>query len=268
MPEARIPSSSLVGKRLGRLTVLEALPARHRGDSSRLNCRCECGDIRIHSRSNLSKQAEPMCPNCRVNSRPAKGHSGKHPLFNIWKAMIQRCENPNHTWYARYGGRGIKICPRWRSDFEAFAADMGSRPSLAHTIDRIDGDKDYEPGNVRWAIPTEQQRNRSDTLRLEWEGREISGTEAAQIAGIEVATFYHRLNAGWPMARIMSTPSRSSSNKGRAKNMEGLTLNGITRSVGEWAQITGLTPAAIHQRLHRGWTVERTLTKSPKGIAA
>lgn len=158
-----------------------------------------------------------MCPTCRERSRPAKGNSGKHPLSNIWKAMIQRCENPKHTAFHLYGGRGISICARWRQDFEAFAADMGERPSLKHTLDRIEGNGNYEPGNVRWATPIQQQRNRSDTLRVEWQGRTMSGTEAAALAGLEIATFYYRVNAGWPMARIMTTSSLMTANKGVPK---------------------------------------------------
>ena len=133
--------------------------------------------------------------------------------------MIQRCENANHTWFNRYGGRGIKVCERWRSDFDAFAADVGDRPTPSHTLDREDGDGDYEPGNVRWATPATQQRNRSDTLKVEWQGRTISGKEAADLAGLELATFYYRLKVGWPMAKIMTTPSTMTALRGRKKGI-------------------------------------------------
>lgn len=216
MPIAGISTVAPIGKRFGRVIVLG--PPRARGSGTQVvECRCDCGDIRDYFISNLRVQAEPMCPPCRTASRPAKGNSGKHPLFNIWKAMIQRCENPKHTWYKRYGGRGISICKRWREDFEAFAADMGERPSPKHTVDRIDGDKNYEPGNVRWAVPVEQQRNRSDSHRIEWQGRVICGKEAAELAGIELATFYYRMKAGWPMDKIMTTPSTMPKNKGVPK---------------------------------------------------
>lgn len=213
MAKAALARDALIRKQFGRVSAIAPCP----DDGRAVIGRCSCGDERRYFAANLKRQSEPMCPSCRERARPSKGQSGKHPLFNIWKAMIQRCENPNHTWFARYGGRGIRMCDRWREDFTAFAADVGERPSPRHTIDRIKGEQGYEPGNVRWALPIQQQRNRSDTLRIEWRGRIISGKEAADLAGLEIATFYYRLKAGWPIERIMTTPSTMTANKGVPK---------------------------------------------------
>lgn len=94
--------------------------------------------------------------------RPAEkvmAQTSKHPLYSIWKGMHNRCTNANGKTYKHYGGRGIKVCDRWK-DLDAFAADVGPRPSLGHSIDRINNDGDYEPSNVRWATALEQVRNR------------------------------------------------------------------------------------------------------------
>jgi hypothetical protein len=89
------------------------------------------------------------------------GNGRDHQLYKTWDMMIQRCTNPNHTSYHRYGGRGIKVCEEWRDSFNAFAVYMGNKPSDNHTLDRIDNDGDYEPNNVRWANKSEQMFNKN-----------------------------------------------------------------------------------------------------------
>ena len=83
----------------------------------------------------------------------------KHPLYNTWSGMKQRCNYKKHKDYKYYGGRGIKVCPRWSNSFELFVLDMGIRP-LKHTLDRIDGNKNYEPSNCKWSTHKDQTKNR------------------------------------------------------------------------------------------------------------
>jgi hypothetical protein len=91
----------------------------------------------------------------------------RSPEYSAWQGMRSRCFNPAATGFVHYGARGITVCERWRNSFENFLADMGRRPSARHSLDRIDNDGDYEPGNVRWATQAEQTANKGHRRRTE-----------------------------------------------------------------------------------------------------
>ena len=112
--------------------------------------------------------------------------------------MRQRCTNPKHRHWPRYGGRGIKICQRWLDSFEAFYEDMGPRLSRDHTLDRIDNDGDYCPENCRWATWEEQNSNQSQNVFLEWQGEVLCMAAAARAAGLDPARVSQRRRKGWP----------------------------------------------------------------------
>lgn len=91
--------------------------------------------------------------------------------YRIWTNIKTRCLNHRNVRYALYGGRGITICDRWKHSFAAFLADVGRRPSSAHSLDRVDNNRGYEPGNIRWATSVEQNNNRRDNVLIECRGR-------------------------------------------------------------------------------------------------
>jgi hypothetical protein len=99
-------------------------------------------------------------PKCAGECHPRFLKRGQAPEYAVWTGIKMRCFNPNATGYKYYGGRGITMCERWRRSYSAFRADVGPRPSRAHSIDRIDNDGNYEPGNVRWATYRQQARNK------------------------------------------------------------------------------------------------------------
>lgn len=207
----------LSGQVIGRLTVL-AYTGRTIHRESLWQCVCTCGVLveRVHGNS-LRWGKVKSCGCLQREWAKQKGAStrihGKAGtrIYNIWARMKQRCHNSNYWQYKNYGGRGIVVCDRWRSSFEAFTLDVGERPSPLHTIDRIDNDGNYEPGNVRWATRKEQNRNRRSNLVIEWNGEKRPLVEWAEILGFSYGALVLRLgHYKWSVERAFTQKMRAS----------------------------------------------------------
>jgi hypothetical protein len=174
-----------------------------------------------------------------------------------WKAMIQRCTDPNYSAFRYYGGRGIKVCARWMR-YPPFAEDMGHRPDGA-TLDRIDTTKGYEPGNCRWATWTEQQNNKRNNRRVTHEGRTQTVAQWAREKGLKAGLVIDRLDLGWTPERALETPPMKDNRYPRSF----LTFKGETLSKSEWADRVGISLALLSYRLSHNWSVEKALTTPP-----
>lgn len=175
------------------------------------------------------------------------------PEYRIWRGIKTRCLNPSDHSYPGYGGRGITICDRWRDSFEDFLADVGRRPSPKHSIDRINNDGSYEPGNVRWATPTEQQLNKMNNAVLTLNGVTRCQSEWSALTGVSQVTISARLRRGWIVEQAL-TPLPSPNRL--------WTIDGVTRRQFEWAALAGVSPQLLYQRLKRGWPIEKALIPS------
>ncbi|MET9138881.1 hypothetical protein [Streptomyces parvulus] len=203
-------SLNLIGQTFDRLTVIA--PAGHDRQGRRLwRCTCSCGaQEAVTTTDNLRRGRTRSC-GCLAREGKAnrvRTH-GQHstPLYETWCNIIRRTTNPKHTSYANYGGRGITVCPEWRESFEAFARDVGPTYQAGLSIDRIDVNGHYEPGNVRWATPTEQARNMRRNRLVTAFGQTKTIAEWAELHQLNYQTLFNRLTrSGWPAERALTTP--------------------------------------------------------------
>lgn len=160
-PNARRPTPICVGMRFGRWTVAAQSSPSKTGEK-RWQCSCVCGGSAVIPASRLRRGTSQSC-GCLMRERVAERnfrHGGKGtPEYVAWNAMVQRCTRESHPAWRNYGGRGITVCAEWRHDFAAFLAHIGPKPAPNLSLDRIDNDRGYEPGNVRWATTSQQHKN-------------------------------------------------------------------------------------------------------------
>jgi hypothetical protein len=134
-------------------------------------------------------------------------------MYKAWHTMKCRCCKPDHSSHYWYGARGIRVCAAWCESFETFLRDVGPRPSRRHTLDRIDNERGYEPGNVRWATRAQQMRNTRSNRWLELHGERLTLRDWARRLGASHATIHTRLLRGWPLERALTTPPRIGRNQ-------------------------------------------------------
>lgn len=169
-------------------------------------CTCSCGKVRDVQMDHVKAGRSKSCGHNNGQWNVTHGMTGT-PTYRTWNHMLDRCRNPKCGDWPDYGGRGIKVCPEWEASFEAFHKDMGDKPE-GMTLDRIDVDGDYTPGNCRWATDKEQARNTRTNVLVEYRGETHPISEWAEIIGMEYRTLYTRIvKLGWDVERAIEEPS-------------------------------------------------------------
>lgn len=187
MGSVRFSAKDSLGVKYGKLTVLELLPPVK--NKSMCQCVCECGRKTKVRVNNLRSGMTQTCGHCRRSNKPRMKDFAS---YGVWRNMIKRCRDEGSSGYESYGGRGIKVCERWR-DFDAFLADMGDRPE-GHTIERIDYNGDYCPDNCKWIKAAEQARNTRKNRWISFGGKTMLLCDWSNYFGITSALLHKWIN--------------------------------------------------------------------------
>jgi len=201
----------LTGQRFGRLVVLYDTGER-KNRKVVWHCKCDCGSEVDVIGSDLTSGCTTSC-GCYNRERSAEANTTHgmsrreetRPVYQTWRDMLQRCENPNDKRYKDYGGRGITVCPEWH-DVKVFINwALASGWGKGLTLDRINNDGNYEPSNCRWATWKVQQRNKRNNHLITFNGKTQTMAEWADETGILYDTLEARVNRlHWPIKRALS----------------------------------------------------------------
>lgn len=188
----------VVGNTYGYFEVVKFV-GRNQHGNLQFRCLCKCGKERVVLGCNLLGGTNPSCGCFKkeiLNARNYRHGGANKPEYGVWVCLRARCCNPNSDDWDSYGGRGIKVCNRWK-DFAAFFEDMGERPSEKHTLERVDNSLGYSPSNCIWASRKVQGRNKRNIPLFKYKGEFKCVAEWAEIYGIHPETLRKRLRKGW-----------------------------------------------------------------------
>ncbi len=200
----------LAGMKFGRLTVLGLSGRRGQRNRRYWLCRCECGNQK-EALAGALKNAHVTSCGCAHATQGNKtgGRGTNHPLWHRWRGMISRCTYECSFNWDNYGGRGIKVCDRWKR-FPNFLEDMEPTYTEGATLERVNNDGDYEPSNVIWATRAVQSRNKRSNRYLETPWGRITLLEASRKIGIRHATLRERIDR-WPQDKWFTPPNPAKS---------------------------------------------------------
>jgi hypothetical protein len=209
------PVHDLTGMTFSYLAVIEYAKRKR---NSLWRVRCVCGTEKFVSSTRLRSGRVKSCGCKRSLLITKHGEPPSSPEYVCWCRIKSSCLNPHNPQYGNYGGRGITVYEPWSRDFATFLRDVGRRPQEGYSLDRIDNDKGYSPGNVRWVTGRIQQSNRRNNVQIEWRGETKCLSAWSRIVNMRPGTLHARIKSGWNIERIMTEPLRKRSYRSKMRS--------------------------------------------------
>lgn len=260
---------NFIGKQFGDLIVVGP------GEKNGWLFKCICGK-EISCVPNRVISGHIKSCGCRKKRKTTTHGVARSEYYHGWWSMMQRCYNPEHHNYSRYGGRGIDVCKDWHDPavFCSWATSVNGEARNGLSLDRIDNDKGYSPENCRWATAAEQSDNRRNTVMVDFHGERVSLAKLSREKGMNPTVVSCRVfQLGWDIETALNTPvfftvknSYKVQNKTHSANHNRIVdINGEKRSITQWCEYYGTSRNAAYKRIARGWNpVDAVKTQNKK----
>lgn len=261
----------MIGKKFGRWTVIEVLP-RERGAKRmkplKYKCLCDCGNTGEVNKTCLVTGRSLSC-GCYVRQKCSETMTthglSRTPLYALWSSIKRRVANPNTKSFVRYGARGIVLCDEWANDFQSFYdyvnGTLGPKPTPQHSLDRIENEGNYEPGNIQWATSEAQSSNRSSNIVVVYQGISDTLTRHCKRLGLNPKAVNLRVSRrGWTPEQALSTPT-----DGRRHERPKQSQYQPTMSLADQCAARGRNYSTVKGRILMGWSTEEALSAPTDG---
>lgn len=244
----------LTGQRFGRLTVIKRAP--NKGRRTVWLCECDCGTEKEIRQEDLRSNKTVSC-GCYLHERITKHGMSEESIYRTWASMKDRCLNANGASYERYGAKNRTVCEKWR-EFEPFYEYVSKLPHFGedgYTLNRINNNGNYEPGNVEWATDIQQMNNMSANHLLEYRGSVHTVTEWARIKGLPIECFRNRISRGWSVEKALETPVKTKTSK------RCVLYDGEEYSVAELSKVLNIPRTTLNNKINSGMSINEILSK-------
>lgn len=252
-----------IGAKFGNLEVIGEDPnyAGKTYNSNHWLLRCDCGNIISEYPSRILSGHKKSC-GCRKAKVMIRHGCYDDPFYHVWWSMMQRCTNPMHHNYSRYGGRGICVCDSWQhvENFIAWAHNTYNSDVHQKTLDRIDNDKGYDPSNCRWSTPKQQSNNRRNTTMCTLNGISKPLSEWCDEYNMPISVVGSRIRVmKWDVQKALTTPVTHFNERGVI-----VEIDGESKTIKEWCKRLNINRSTVYGRLRRGMNLKDALTTPVK----